>query len=78
MLVSDQKCGVKIVPSKEASWASVRDKALNGELDFAHLLYGLVYGLHLGIGGPKRRTYCSADGRPEQQRSGHHPVQSAG
>ena len=50
----DQKYGVKIVPSKEASWASVRDKMVNGELDFAHVLYGLVYGLHLGIGGPKK------------------------
>ena len=50
----DKKYGVKIVPSKEASWASVRDKLVNGELDFAHVLYGLVYGVHLGIGGPKK------------------------
>jgi nitrate/nitrite transport system substrate-binding protein len=48
-----QKYGVKIVPSKEASWAGVRDKLVNGELDFAHVLYGLVYGVHLG-GGPKK------------------------
>ena len=50
----DQKYGVKIVPSKEASWAGVRDKLVNGELDFAHVLYGLVYGVHLGIGGPRK------------------------
>ena len=50
----DKKHGVKIVPSKEASWASVRDKLANGELDMAHVLYGLVYGLHLGVGGPKK------------------------
>lgn len=50
----DQKYGVKIIPSKEASWPSVRDKLVNGELDFAHVLYGLVYGVHLGIGGPKK------------------------
>ncbi|WP_225781626.1 CmpA/NrtA family ABC transporter substrate-binding protein [Xenophilus sp. Marseille-Q4582] len=50
----DRKYGVKIVPSKEASWAGVRDKLVNGELDFAHVLYGLVYGVHLGIGGPKK------------------------
>ncbi|KKI14835.1 nitrate transporter [Comamonas thiooxydans] len=50
----DQKYGVKIVPSKEASWAGVRDKLVNGELDFAHVLYGLVYGLHLGVGGPRK------------------------
>jgi ABC-type nitrate/sulfonate/bicarbonate transport system substrate-binding protein len=32
----------------------VRDKLVNGELDAAHVLYGLVYGVHLGIGGPKK------------------------
>ena len=50
----DKKYGVKIIPSKEASWAGVRDKLVNGELDFAHVLYGLVYGVHLGLGGPKK------------------------
>ncbi|OWT69186.1 MULTISPECIES: CmpA/NrtA family ABC transporter substrate-binding protein [unclassified Achromobacter] len=50
----DKKYGVKITPSKEASWAGVRDKLVNGELDFSHVLYGLVYGVHLGIGGPKK------------------------
>lgn len=50
----DKKYGVKIVPSKEASWAGVRDKLVNGELDMAHVLYGLVYGVHLGISGPKK------------------------
>jgi nitrate/nitrite transport system substrate-binding protein len=50
----DKKYGIKIVPSKEASWAAVRDKLVNGELDAAHVLYGLIYGVHLGIGGPKK------------------------
>lgn len=50
----DQKYGVKIVPSKEASWAGVRDKLVNGELDMSHVLYGLIYGVHLGISGPKK------------------------
>lgn len=50
----DEKYGIKIIPSKEASWASVRDKLVSGELDAAHVLYGLVYGVHLGIGGPKK------------------------
>ena len=50
----DKKYGVKIIPTKEASWAGVRDKLVNGELDMAHVLYGLVYGVHLGIGGPKK------------------------
>ena len=50
----DKKYGIKIVPSKESSWASVRDKLVNGELDAAHVLYGLVYGVQMGIGGPKK------------------------
>nr|WP_314858929.1 CmpA/NrtA family ABC transporter substrate-binding protein [uncultured Undibacterium sp.] len=50
----DKKYGIKIIPTKESSWASVRDKLVNGELDAAHVLYGLVYGVQLGIGGPKK------------------------
>ncbi len=50
----DKKYGVKIVPSKEASWAGVRDKLVSGELDMAHALYGLIYGVHLGTAGPKK------------------------
>ncbi|WLI88318.1 CmpA/NrtA family ABC transporter substrate-binding protein [Massilia sp. R2A-15] len=50
----DKKYGIRIVPSKESSWASVRDKLVNGELDAAHVLYGLVYGVQMGIGGPKK------------------------
>jgi nitrate/nitrite transport system substrate-binding protein len=50
----DKKYGVKIIPTKEASWAGVRDKLVNGELDFAHVLYGLIYGVQMGISGPKK------------------------
>lgn len=50
----DKKYGIKIVPSKEASWAAVRDKLVNGELDASHVLYGLIYGVQMGIGGPKK------------------------
>jgi nitrate/nitrite transport system substrate-binding protein len=50
----DKKYGIKIVPSKEASWAGVRDKLVNGELDASHVLYGLIYGVQMGIGGPKK------------------------
>jgi nitrate/nitrite transport system substrate-binding protein len=50
----DEKYGIKIVLSKEASWAAVRDKLVNGELDAAHVLYGLIYGVQLGIGGNKK------------------------
>ena len=50
----DKKYGIKIVLSKEASWAGVRDKLTNGELDAAHVLYGLIYGVQMGIGGQKK------------------------
>ena len=50
----DKKYGIKIVPTKEASWASVRDKLVNGDIDASHVLYGLIYGLHLGLSGPKK------------------------
>ncbi|MES2537052.1 MAG: CmpA/NrtA family ABC transporter substrate-binding protein [Pseudomonadota bacterium] len=50
----DKKYGIKIIPTKEASWPGVRDKLVNGELDAAHVLYGLIYGVHLGVSGPKK------------------------
>jgi nitrate/nitrite transport system substrate-binding protein len=50
----DKKYGIKIIPTKEASWAAVRDKLVSGEIDMAHCLYGLVYGVHLGVGGNKK------------------------
>lgn len=54
VLKFDEKYGVKFVLSKEASWAGVRDKLVNGDLDMAHVLYGLIYGVHLGVAGPKK------------------------
>ena len=50
----DKKYGIKIIPSKEASWAAIRDKTVNGELHAAHVLYGLVYGVQMGIGGQQK------------------------
>lgn len=38
---------------RQPSWAAVRDKLLSGDLDAAHALYGLVYGVQLGLGGPQ-------------------------
>ena len=49
----DKKHGITIVPTKEASWAAVRDKLTSGELDAAHALYGMIYGLQLGVAGPQ-------------------------
>ncbi len=50
----DKKYGIKITPQKQASWAAVRDKVMNGELHAAHILYGLVYGVQMGIGGQQK------------------------
>ena len=58
VLKFDEKYGVKIIPTKEASWAGVRDKLVNGELDMAHVLYGLVYGVHLGSAARRRTWPC--------------------
>ncbi|WP_293772699.1 CmpA/NrtA family ABC transporter substrate-binding protein [uncultured Pantoea sp.] len=49
----DKKYGLTLQPSKEASWAAVRDKLTSGELDAAHVLYSLIYGLQLGVAGPQ-------------------------
>ncbi|MCB5191103.1 ABC transporter substrate-binding protein [Methylobacillus arboreus] len=50
----DKKYGIKITPSKEASWAGIRDKVVNGELHAAHMLYGMVYGVQMGIGSQQK------------------------
>ena len=46
-----QPYGLTINLWRQNSWASLRDKLVEGELDAAHALYGLVYAVHLGIGG---------------------------
>ncbi len=46
-----QKYGVDVVLSKEASWANIRDKVLNGELDGAHCLFGMPFSVYTGLGG---------------------------
>ncbi len=45
------KYGVDVELSKEASWANVRDKILNGELDGAHCLFSMPLSVYTGIGG---------------------------
>ena len=45
--------GLTLELCRQPSWAAVRDKLLAGEIDCAHALYGLVYGIELGIGGPR-------------------------
>jgi len=46
-----KKYGIDIVLTKEASWAVIRDKILNGELDGAHCLYSMPFSVYEGIGG---------------------------
>jgi nitrate/nitrite transport system substrate-binding protein len=46
----DARHGFRLVAQRESSWASVRDKLVSGELDAGHALYGMVYGVELGIG----------------------------
>lgn len=45
------KYGVDVQLSKEASWAVIRDKVLNGELDAAHCLFSMPFSVYTGIGG---------------------------
>jgi len=49
-----KKYGLNVTVTKEASWAAVRDKLALGELDAAHVLYGLLYGVTLGIAGQQK------------------------
>ena len=47
-----QPYGLTLNLQRQASWATLRDKLLSGELDAAQALYGQVYGIHLGLSGP--------------------------
>jgi nitrate/nitrite transport system substrate-binding protein len=49
----DRQHGVTIVPTRATSWAGLRDQLVGGDLDYAQALYGLPYGVHLGISGPR-------------------------
>src|SRR5687768_3817384 len=49
------KHGVNVEVTKEASWASVRDKLLAGELQGAHCLFGMPFSVYTGVGGAAGR-----------------------
>lgn len=51
----DEKYGVKFELSRELSWTGMRDRLVGGDIDAAHVLYGLLYGLQMGIGTRARR-----------------------
>lgn len=46
----DRKYGIELVLEKQHSWSGMRDRLTSGELDAAQALYGLLYGLQMGIG----------------------------
>ena len=48
----DQEMGLQFCLHRQPSWSAVRDKLMTGQLDAAHALYGLVYGMQLGMGNP--------------------------
>ena len=50
-----QPYGLSLNLRRQHSWSGLRDKLLGGQLDAAQMLYGQVYGVHLGVGGPSRR-----------------------
>ena len=53
------KYGVDVQLSKEASWAVVRDKILNGELDGAHCLFSMPFSVVLFTKLPNACTETS-------------------
>ena len=50
----DHQHGIHLELSRENSWSALRDRLVSGQLDAAHALYGMVYGIHLGIGSVQR------------------------
>jgi nitrate/nitrite transport system substrate-binding protein len=48
----DHEMGLQFCLQRQPSWSAVRDKLISGQLDAAHALYGLVYGMQLGMGNP--------------------------
>jgi nitrate/nitrite transport system substrate-binding protein len=51
----DDKYGIKLELARQHSWSGMRDRLLQGEIDAAHVLYGLLYGVETGIGSAATR-----------------------
>jgi ABC-type nitrate/sulfonate/bicarbonate transport system substrate-binding protein len=49
----DLEQGIRLDLQRQASWAAVRDRLLSGEVQAAHALASLVYGIELGVAGPR-------------------------
>ncbi|WP_305822444.1 CmpA/NrtA family ABC transporter substrate-binding protein [Massilia brevitalea] len=50
----DEKYGIRLILERQHSWSAMRDRLNTGELDAAQALYGLLYGLQMGIGAAPR------------------------
>ena len=46
----DEQYGVRFELTRELSWTGMRDRLIGQQLDAAHALYGMVYGIQNGIG----------------------------
>ena len=51
----DELYGIKLALSRELSWTGMRDRLVGGDIDAAHVLVGLLYGLQMGIGTRARQ-----------------------
>lgn len=51
----DEKYGIKIALVRQHSWSGLRDRLVQGDIDVAHALYGLLYGVENGIGSAPAR-----------------------
>jgi len=49
----DRKHGMALRLHRQASWATLRDRLLSGELDAAHAMVAQVLAVQTGIGGPQ-------------------------
>ncbi|MGX4641597.1 CmpA/NrtA family ABC transporter substrate-binding protein [Massilia sp. SYSU DXS3249] len=50
----DEHYGLRLVLEKQHSWSAMRDGLTSGKLDAAQALYGLLYGLQMGVGSAPR------------------------
>jgi two-component system, oxyanion-binding sensor len=75
-----QPYGLTLNLQRQASWATLRDKLISGELDAAQGLYGLLYAVHLGIGGTPPVDMAVLMGLAQNGQSIHlsQPLQGAG
>jgi len=46
----DERHGVRFALTRELSWTGMRDRLIGQQLDAAHALYGMLYGIQNGIG----------------------------